>query len=103
MPRNSAVNAVIITLAAGDAVAVQGFAGAADHIFDFLFARHRNAVVNRFHCIVEESSVRLTVFHTDLSALRLRGICGDAEEFQRFAVDYEAVAARSRRADRNFG
>ena len=41
--------------------------------------------------------------HTDLSALRLRGICGDAEEFQRFAVDYEAVAARSRRADRNFG
>ena len=102
-PGDGAEDAVVVGLAAGDALGVQGPAGGADHLFQGIFAGGGDGGVDRVHGVVEEAAVRLAAGHPDPAARRLGRAGGDPQQLQGPAVHHQTVAAGPHRADRDLG
>ena len=63
--RHGPEGAVVVGLAAGDALGVQGPAGGEDHLFQGLLAGGGDGGVDRVHGVVEKAAVGLAVLHPD--------------------------------------
>ena len=92
--------AVVIALTAGDTPAIQFPTTLAEHFFHRCLVRQRNLRQYQFHGIVQEYTVGPAFFHHDLTALYLRGIRRDVQQFQRLAIDAECMSASPHSAHR---
>ena len=105
LPRNSPEHAVVVGLAAGDAIAVELPAGCFDHFLDLGFVRHRDLRVHILvHRVVREDAVQVPVLvASDGTAFRVRCVVCDAHQLDGLRVDGQDMAAGARHADRDIG
>ena len=100
LPGDIGKGAVIVALTTGDAVAVEGLAGGTDHGFQIFLGGNRDGIIDHGHGIVKENAIGLSLFHDNLAALRLGGMCGDPQKIQNNAVHRHGMTAGPHRHHR---